>query len=36
VGFNPLRRYRGSKAADIAILVSMMAVLAALIIWASR
>jgi hypothetical protein len=36
MGYNPLRRYRGSKAADLAILVGTMAVVALLILWATR
>jgi hypothetical protein len=36
VGYNPLRKYRGAKAADITILVVTMVVIALLIIWATR
>jgi hypothetical protein len=36
MGYNPLRKYRGSKAGDITILVVTMVVLALLIIWATR
>jgi hypothetical protein len=36
VGFNPLRRYRGQKTADIAILVVFLVVMGALIVWATR
>jgi hypothetical protein len=36
VGYNPLRKYRGTKAADITILVATMIVVALLIVWATR
>jgi len=36
MGFNPLRRYRGGKTLDIAIMVSSFIVLVALVIWATR
>jgi hypothetical protein len=36
VGFNALRRYRGSKVVDISILIGGIAVLAGLIVWAMR
>jgi hypothetical protein len=36
VGYNPLRRYRGGKAADITIFVITMTVVALLVIWATR
>jgi hypothetical protein len=36
VGFNPMRRYRGAKTVDIAILVVGFVVLAGLIVWAMR
>jgi hypothetical protein len=36
MGFNALRRYRGSKVVDIAILVVGFTVVAALIAWAMR
>jgi hypothetical protein len=36
MGYNPLRKYRGTKVLDITLLVSTAAVILALIIWASR
>jgi len=36
VGYNPLRKYRGGKAAEVAILVVFTAVLIGLIVWAVR
>lgn len=36
MGYNPLRKYRGTKATEIAILVVFIVVIAALVIWASR
>jgi hypothetical protein len=36
MGYNPLRRYRGSKIADVSILVGMTALLIALVVWAMR
>jgi hypothetical protein len=36
MGYNPLRKYRGAKAADITILVVTMVLIALLIIWATR
>lgn len=36
MGYNPLRRYRGQKALDVAILVATLAVIAALVVWATR
>jgi hypothetical protein len=36
VGYNPLRKYRGAKAADITILIVTMVVIALLVIWATR
>lgn len=36
MGFNALRRYRGTKVWDIGILVSMSVVIIALIVWAVR
>jgi len=36
MGYNPLRKYRGAKTADITILVVTMVVVALLIIWATR
>ena len=36
MGYNPLRKYRGAKRTDIAILVGTFAVVALLIVWATR
>ncbi len=36
MGYNPLRRYRGAKAADLTILIVTMIVVALLIFWATR
>ena len=36
MGYNPLRKYRGAKRADITILVATMVVIALLVIWATR
>jgi len=36
MGYNPLRRYRGTKVLDITLLVSTAAVILLLVIWASR
>lgn len=36
MGFNPLRRYRGRKTADIIILIVFTILLGALIVWATR
>ena len=36
MGYNPLRRYRGGKALDLAILVAIPLILAALAFWAMR
>lgn len=36
MGYNPLRRYRGGKAADITIFLVTMAIVALLVIWATR
>jgi hypothetical protein len=36
MGYNPLRRYRGTKVLDITLLVSTAAVIVLLVIWASR
>jgi hypothetical protein len=36
MGYNPLRRYRGTKVLDITLLVSTAAVILILVIWASR
>ena len=36
MGYNPLRKYRGGKAADITIFAVTMIVVALLIVWATR
>jgi hypothetical protein len=36
VGYNPLRKYRGTRAVDISILVGMSSIILALVIWATR
>ena len=36
MGYNPLRKYRGTKALDITLLVSTAVLILALVIWASR
>jgi len=36
MGYNPLRKYRGAKAADITILVATILVIALLVFWATR
>jgi hypothetical protein len=36
MGYNPLRRYRGTKVLDITLLVSTAAVILVLVLWASR
>jgi hypothetical protein len=36
MGYNPLRKYRGTRAVDISILVGMTAVILALVYWAVR
>jgi hypothetical protein len=36
MGYNPLRKYRGTKVLDITLLVSTAVVILALVIWASR
>jgi hypothetical protein len=36
MGYNPLRKYRGTKVLDITLLVSTAVVIVALVIWASR
>jgi hypothetical protein len=36
VGYNPLRRYRGTKIVDITLLVSATVLILALVVWASR
>jgi hypothetical protein len=36
MGYNPLRKYRGTKVLDITLLVTTAAVILALVLWASR
>lgn len=36
MGYNPLRKYRGSKATEIVLLVTFSVVIAALVLWATR
>ena len=36
MGYNPLRKYRGAKGADITILVATFVVVALLVFWATR
>jgi len=36
MGYNPLRKYRGTKVLDITMLVLTAAALVALVIWAAR
>jgi len=36
MGYNPLRKYRGTKVLDISLLLGTMAVIAALVLWAMR
>ena len=36
MGYNPLRKYRGTKVLDITLLLSTAAVIIVLVIWASR
>jgi hypothetical protein len=36
VGYNPLRRYRGSKVVDLTIMLSTFALVVALVVWATR
>ena len=36
MGYNPLRRYRGGKTADIAIFAGTMIVVGLLVFWAMR
>ena len=36
MGYNPLRRYRGTKVLDITMLVLTAAALLALVVWAAR
>ena len=36
MGYNPLRKYRGTKTTDITIFVATVVVLALLVVWATR
>jgi len=36
MGYNPLRKYRGTKVVDITVLVVVTALLVALVVWAVR
>ena len=36
MGYNPLRRYRGTKMLDLTLLVTTALVILALVLWASR
>lgn len=36
VGYNPLRKYRGAKGTEVAILIIFTVGIVALILWASR
>jgi hypothetical protein len=36
MGYNPLRRYRGGKATDVALMIGTLMVIALLVVWASR
>ena len=36
MGYNPLRRYRGTKVLDITLLITATALILALVVWASR
>lgn len=36
MGYNPLRKYRGGKTADISILVAVTAIVLLLVWWAIR
>jgi hypothetical protein len=36
VGYNPLRKYRGSKVVDITLMVSTFVLVALLVVWATR
>lgn len=36
MGYNPLRKYRGGKTADVAIFAVTMIVVALLVVWATR
>lgn len=35
MGYNPLRRYRGTRVLDITLLVAVTAIIVALVVWAS-
>lgn len=36
MGYNPLRKYRGTKAVDITIMFATMVVIVLLVVWATR
>lgn len=36
MGYNPLRRYRGTKVLDLTLLLATAFVILALVVWASR
>jgi len=36
MGYNPLRKYRGTRAVDISILVGLTAIVLSLVYWATR
>lgn len=35
MGYNPLRRYRGTKVVDITLLLAVTGIVVALVIWAT-
>lgn len=36
MGYNPLRKYRGSKLTEIVLLITFSVVIATLVLWATR
>lgn len=36
MGYNPLRRYRGSKVVDISLMLGTFAIVVLLVVWAMR
>lgn len=36
MGYNPLRRYRGTRVLDVSLLLGTMALIALLVVWATR
>lgn len=36
MGYNPLRKYRGTRVLDISILAGTMVLIAGLVVWAAR